>query len=87
MALMLVPLVFLLGLNYLVFLGHNWARVLVTALIVLGSLDSISKLVPEFSASPLQSLGHLLVIAVQLAALYILFSSPGKDWFASSRLN
>lgn len=61
--------------------GKNWARIAFLVLFVLGVAPYIFILRSEFARSPLLGTMSIVQAGIQAAALYLLFTSPGSEWF------
>jgi hypothetical protein len=61
--------------------GKNWARIAFLALFVLGVAPYIFILRSEFARSPLLGTMSILQAVIQGSALFLLFTSPGNEWF------
>lgn len=61
--------------------GKNWARIIFLVLFVLGSLPAVPLVLGEFTRSPLLGAFSIVQIAIQIFALYLLFTKPGSRWF------
>lgn len=61
--------------------GKNWARITYLVLMVLGSLPSVPLLMAEFGRSPVLGAFGIIQVGLQIFALWLLFTSPGKAWF------
>lgn len=77
----------LIGTAYLVLVHHvrkgrNWARVTVLVLVALGVVES---LVARRALEIIPFLLNLLEILLDIAALALLFSNPGSQWFNRPR--
>jgi hypothetical protein len=68
-------------LTYKIWVGRNWARIAFAALFALGSLLYIPMLIKFFNFSPLAGSINLVQSLLQLVALYLLFTEPGRGWF------
>lgn len=62
--------------------GRNWARITVLVLVALGVIDS---LVTRRAQEILPFLLNLTEILLDVAALALLFSGPGSQWFNRPR--
>ena len=61
--------------------GRNWARIVFLVVFVLGVLPYVFILRSEFSRSPLLATLSILQAGIQGWGLFLLFTSPGKEWF------
>jgi len=68
-------------LAYQVFLGKNWARVVCAVLVCVRVVGSLPRSIGELPTSPLIGGVGLSAIALQLLAIYLLFSGQGTTWF------
>jgi hypothetical protein len=62
--------------------GRNWARITVLVLVVLGVLESLTS---HRALQPIPFMLNLLEILLDVAALALLFSGPGAQWFNRPR--
>ena len=65
---------------YMIWLGHNWARLTFTVLFAL-VLIMFAPNLRFILISPVAVTLGLVQTLVQGAALYLLFTRPGRDWF------
>lgn len=68
-------------LNVMIYLGHNWARIVYLALAVLAL---VLMLVPVGDGEPLtqtETLGYALSSLLDFAAMVLVFTRPGALWF------
>lgn len=61
--------------------GKNWARITFLVLFILGSLPSIPLVIDETTRSSVLGAFSLIQIVLQVIALFIVFTKPGKEWF------
>lgn len=61
--------------------GRNWARISFVVFFVLGVLPAVPIVIDEFGRSGLLGLLSVLQTGLQLYALWLIFSQPGKAWF------
>ncbi len=61
--------------------GRNWARITDLVLTALGSLLYLPMLMTEFGRSPVLGAFSVVQLGLQIFALWLLFTSPGKVWF------
>jgi hypothetical protein len=66
---------------YLIWAGHNWARITFTVLFALGMVFYIPTLKGFFQFSFVAGALNLVQTLLQVVALYLLFTGPGRDWF------
>ena len=66
---------------YKISLGRNWARITVLVLMVFGALPYVSDLADMFRSSMFVGFLSLAQLGLQLFALYLIFTNPGKTWF------
>ena len=69
------------ALTYQIWLGRNWARITVLVLGILNLPFYIPMLKGFLSVSFMAGFISLLQMALQVAALYLIFSKPGRYWF------
>jgi hypothetical protein len=61
--------------------GKNWARIAFLVLFLLGLVPSAPTLLADFTRSPLIGALGLGDIVLQIWALILVFTNPGKTWF------
>jgi hypothetical protein len=61
--------------------GRNWARIVFLVFSALGFLPFLFVLRSEFARSPALGTLSVLQVGLQLFALLLIFTSPGKEWF------
>lgn len=66
--------------------GKNWARITYLVLMVIGSLPSLPLVLAEFGRSPVLGAFSIIQIGLQVFALWLLFTNPGKVWFKSAHV-
>jgi hypothetical protein len=78
-----VSVAVLIWLYYNVWLGRNWARILILVFTVLGALTMLNGDVRSMLAAqpPAGMLVMLLNYGVSIVILWLLFVSPGRVWF------
>jgi hypothetical protein len=69
------------ALAYQIWLGRNWARITAVVLGILNLPFYIPTLKFFLSVSFVAGCISLLQMALQVAALYLIFSKPGRYWF------
>ncbi|MBN6208139.1 hypothetical protein [Ralstonia flatus] len=62
--------------------GSNWARIALLVLCGIGAMSLPNTLLGEFSRLPLLGVLSVVQAGLQVYALYLLFSKPGKGWFS-----
>ena len=67
---------------YLLFRGHDWARITCVSLIGIRTVVAMSRASSELGGSAAISLS---LVAVELVAAYLLLSRPSNAWFKGSR--
>jgi len=68
-----------------IYRGHNWARILMLVLIGL-ALISFFALLDAYLKYPLLPLtSNIAVMVLDVIALYLLFTPPGRRWFRKSQ--
>lgn len=70
---------------YKTYQGRNWARITFLVLTVIGLLPYIPMLAEEFERAVFIGLLSVTQLTLQIFALWLLFSSPGKHWFNLAR--
>jgi hypothetical protein len=68
-------------LNYKIWQGRNWARIVALVLTVFAVLSFLPQLSASFARSPLVSTLYTVEILLDAAAMYLVFV-PGRRWFA-----
>jgi hypothetical protein len=61
--------------------GRNWARIVFLVFSGLGFLPFLFVLRSEFARSPALGTFSVLQVGLQVFALFLVFTSPGKEWF------
>ena len=75
----------LVWINFKISAGKNWARITLLVFFVIGMVPVTFQLPAEFNRSAVNGMLALLQIGLQGTSLYLMFSSPGKDWFTNNR--
>ncbi len=65
--------------------GRNWARIVLLALILLGTPFAIPAYVAEVRRSILPGTLSIIIIILQVIATYLLFTKNANLWFRKSR--
>jgi len=65
--------------------GKNWARIVFLVLFLLGVVPFVLIVRPEFARSPTSGLLSTVQFGLQAVAFFLIFASPGKEWFQSRR--
>lgn len=63
--------------------GRNWARITFLVLFLLGLISYVSGLTDLFHRSVVAGLLSTAQAAMQIVALYFIFSKPGALWFST----
>jgi len=61
--------------------GRNWARITFLVLFLVGAVPYALNLVAMFDRSVLTGAVSAIQFALQLCALYLIFTGPGAGWF------
>lgn len=61
--------------------GRNWARITYLVMAVIGLPMIVLSLPATFNVSPISGVVTLVQIGLQITALYLVFSEPGREWF------
>ncbi len=61
--------------------GCNWARVVFLILFLIGALPALGTTLDEFTRSAVLGALSVVQIVTQVIAMYLVFTSPGKEWF------
>lgn len=81
----------LLTIGIIGFLGYqageakNWARITFLVMFILGAFMMPSMVMNEFNTVPIIGMVTLIQSALQIYALYILFSGESKIWFKEQK--
>ncbi len=73
-------------LNIMTMLGRNWARISYLVFFCIGLPRLVEVLPPLFAESVVSGLVGVMQVLVQLTALVLLFTSPGRHWFRRAPL-
>lgn len=77
-----VVLLALFGFLYFkISVGKNWARITFLVMGIVGIVPTIPIVSAEFSRSVVVGTLSLLQIALQVYAVFLLFTQPGSNWF------
>lgn len=68
-------------LAYKIWVGRNWARITFTVLFALGLAFSVPFLLRFLQLSLIAGSINLTQTLLELVALYLLFTDPGRGWF------
>jgi hypothetical protein len=73
---------------YKIYMGRNWARWVLLVSSVLGSILVFSRIFLEivYSAPPLAKFSMVVGLVINLSILWLLFVSPGREWFTRGKL-
>ena len=76
-------LAFTVWIYYKVYMGRNWARILLLVFSAVGALFSLSSTFrTAVAAAPQFAKGQMMLgVAVNIVILWLLFVSPGREWF------
>ena len=61
--------------------GRNWARITYLILILFGTLKALPNLIPTIEHAPFYGTLNIAVVASQLVAMTMLFTSSSNGWF------
>jgi hypothetical protein len=70
---------------FMIWAGHNWARITYLVLFGLGMIAVVPAVRLYFQYSPIVGALSLLQTLLQVIALVMLFTAPGREWFDDSR--
>lgn len=73
--------------TYKIWLGRNWARIILTVFYALGLYPFIKELPVEAQRSLIVVFGSISQIVLQLAAIILIFLPASSDWFKSINKN
>jgi hypothetical protein len=65
--------------------GKNWARIVFLVEGLLGVVPFVFIVRSEFARSPASGLLSTVQFGLQAVAFFLIFTSPGKDWFQPRR--
>ena len=65
--------------------GRNWARIIFLVLFLLGVVPFVFIVRSEFARSPASGLLSSVQSGLQAVAFFLIFTSPGKEWFQPRR--
>ena len=65
--------------------GKNWARIVFLVLFLLGVVPFLFIVRSEFARSPASGLLSTVQCGLQVVAFFLIFTSPGKEWFQPRR--
>jgi hypothetical protein len=65
--------------------GKNWARIVFLVLFVLGTVPFIFILRSALARSMVSGLVSILQMGLQVVGFFLIFASPGKEWFQARR--
>jgi hypothetical protein len=68
------------GLGYKIYMGKNWARLLLALGFVAGSLLMLTKSTPQANPAPIPALQWVQGI-IQLACVVLLYVKSSREWF------
>jgi protein-S-isoprenylcysteine O-methyltransferase Ste14 len=63
--------------------GRNWARITFLALTIVGLPFSLPQFSEMFARAPVSALIGIVQVLLQVSALYLIFTAPGRHWFRS----
>lgn len=69
---------------YFIWRRHNWARITGAVITVLGFLIALPTLAEELRTHPSSGVVTIVLVAMQIYAIYLLFTSSSNAWFKSS---
>jgi hypothetical protein len=65
--------------------GKNWARIVFLVLWLIGAVPFVVIVRSDFARSPASASVSVIQVVLQVAALFLIFTNPGKEWFVSTR--
>lgn len=68
-------------LNFKISAGRNWARITTLVLFIIGVLPTLPIVLDEFSRSAVVGALSVAQVGLQVYALFLLFTQPGRSWF------
>ena len=79
----LFSLILMLWIYYKVYVGRNWARIVLLVLSILGALAVANRAVMDLlaAAPPIVKVQMFVGLGLNAAVLWLLFFSPGRQWF------
>lgn len=61
--------------------GRNWARITLLVLFIIGAPFSVGPLLQSLGYHPLSGMLGIIQLALQIAALVLMFSAQARPWF------
>ncbi len=61
--------------------GKNWARIAFLIMFVIGTIPALPVVLDEFGRAPAVGALSVVQLCLQVYALFLLFTSPGRAWF------
>jgi hypothetical protein len=78
-----LTVIVIVWLTYKIWKGRNWARITFAVITSVGYVFYVPILMKMFRLSSVAGSINLLQSVLQLAALYLVFSRPGRAWFGA----
>ena len=72
---------------YLIWQGHNWARITLLVLFLIGVLFYSVPLIFSFALMPVLAFANLVQLVMQVIAFILLFNRESSDWFHNINQN
>lgn len=66
---------------YRISAGENWARLAFLVMFVMGTAPALPAIIGELSRASVLGMLFAAQIAIQIYALFLLFTQPGSGWF------
>ena len=66
---------------YRISAGENWARLAFLIMFVMGTAPALPAIIGELSRASVLGMLFAAQIAIQIYALFLLFTQPGSGWF------
>jgi len=70
-----------------IFVGNNWARIILLVLYVIDIPLALMVIPNEIAKSPLSAGIKITLIALQWYAIFLLFTKPGSCWFHKAKIS
>ena len=67
---------------YRISAGENWARLVFLVMFVMGTAPAFPSIIGELSRASALGMIFAAQIAIQIYALFLLFTQPGSSWFS-----
>ena len=68
-------------LNMFIYRGHNWARIVTLVLTLISLPTYLAPTDEPVPPSTAETVINVVVLLLEMAALYLVFTGPGASWF------